>query len=365
MSAPGLPAQRVAVTMRTPGHDFELAAGWLVHEGVTTPDGVRAVRYCTDTTLTELEEFNVVTVDLATPPLSLPTARLVNSACGVCGTDSVAGRHCRRRPRLPGLARPADGARASPTGCGSTSRVSARQVACMPRGSSRSTGPRSSYARTSGGTTPSTRSSARASSPASRCRPCSCSAAASVSSWSRRPSCRASPPSWPSALRPPSRSRSRRTAGMILVGFNRSQRCVVYAGADRRRRVTPVMSVASPSVAACASCTPPTGTSAGRSTARTCSPCRRAYVDHLIETVEAEASTWWSSPGTSTTVRSLRSMQSPWPTTRSPGSPSSRARVVATSGNHDSARRLGSAPVSSTPPAYTCARMRVVPTSPC
>ena len=89
VSAPGLPAQRVAVTMRTPGHDFELAAGWLVHEGVTTPERVRAVRYCTDATLTELEEFNVVTVDLATPPLALPTARLVNSACGVCGTDSV------------------------------------------------------------------------------------------------------------------------------------------------------------------------------------------------------------------------------------------------------------------------------------
>lgn len=89
VAAPGIPAQRVAVTMRTPGHDFELAAGWLVHEGVSTPDAVRAVRYCTDTTLTDLEEFNVVTVDLATPPLALPTARLVNSACGVCGTDTV------------------------------------------------------------------------------------------------------------------------------------------------------------------------------------------------------------------------------------------------------------------------------------
>jgi FdhD protein len=89
VAAPGVPAQRVAVTMRTPGHDFELAAGWLVHERVTTPAAVRAVRYCTDVGISDLEEFNVVTVDLSAPPLSLPTARLVNSACGVCGTDSV------------------------------------------------------------------------------------------------------------------------------------------------------------------------------------------------------------------------------------------------------------------------------------
>ncbi len=87
--APGLPAQRVAVTMRTPGHDFELAAGWLVHEGVARPGDVRGVSYCTDENLGELEEFNVVTVELTTPPSHLPTARLVNSACGVCGTDSV------------------------------------------------------------------------------------------------------------------------------------------------------------------------------------------------------------------------------------------------------------------------------------
>lgn len=86
---PGSPATRVAVTMRTPGHDFELAVGWLVHEGVTAPQDVRAVSYCTDDELGALEEFNVVTVDLAAPPLHLPAARLVSSACGVCGTDSV------------------------------------------------------------------------------------------------------------------------------------------------------------------------------------------------------------------------------------------------------------------------------------
>jgi FdhD protein len=89
VAAPHSPAQRVAVTMRTPGHDFELAAGWLVHERVTTPDAIKSVRYCTDETLSALEEFNVVTVDLDSAPMAMPTARLVNSACGVCGTDTV------------------------------------------------------------------------------------------------------------------------------------------------------------------------------------------------------------------------------------------------------------------------------------
>jgi FdhD protein len=100
-SAPGLPARRAAVTMRTPGNDFELAAGWLVHEGVTTPGDVRAVRYCTDAELGPLEEFNVVTVELGAPPLSLPSARLVNSACGVCGTDSVQDVLAVATPRPP------------------------------------------------------------------------------------------------------------------------------------------------------------------------------------------------------------------------------------------------------------------------
>ena len=101
VAAPHSPAQRVAVTMRTPGHDFELAAGWLVHERVTTPDAVRVVRYCTDESLTEREEFNVVTVELTTPPLALPTARLVSSACGVCGTDTVQDVLAAAAPRQP------------------------------------------------------------------------------------------------------------------------------------------------------------------------------------------------------------------------------------------------------------------------
>ena len=43
-----------------------------------------------------------------------------------------------------------------------------------------------------------------------------------------------------------------------------------------------------PTVGACASSTPPTGTWAGRSTVRGCSPHQAAFVDHLIEMVDAE-----------------------------------------------------------------------------
>jgi FdhD protein len=90
IDAPGTAPHRIGITMRTPGHDFELAAGWLVHEGVTTPGAIRGVRYCTDADLRPDQEFNVVTVELAGPPLTLPAARMVSSACGVCGSDTIA-----------------------------------------------------------------------------------------------------------------------------------------------------------------------------------------------------------------------------------------------------------------------------------
>lgn len=87
---PGSPAQRLTVTMRTPGHDFELAAGWLVHEQLLAREDVVAVRYCTDADLDPGEEFNVVTVESSREPAYLPAARAVSSACGVCGTTSIA-----------------------------------------------------------------------------------------------------------------------------------------------------------------------------------------------------------------------------------------------------------------------------------
>lgn len=90
---PGVPARRVWVTMRTPGHDFELATGYVVHEGIAAPDTVRGVAYCTDRDLTPEQEYNVVTVTLATAPAVDPAQRHAGfgagSACGVCGKDSI------------------------------------------------------------------------------------------------------------------------------------------------------------------------------------------------------------------------------------------------------------------------------------
>lgn len=89
---PGRPAHRVWVTMRTPGHDFELAAGWLAHEGAAPQ--VAGVAYCTDTDLRPEQQFNVVTVTLSAPPAATlahqhEALSAGSSACGVCGRDTV------------------------------------------------------------------------------------------------------------------------------------------------------------------------------------------------------------------------------------------------------------------------------------
>jgi formate dehydrogenase accessory protein FdhD len=74
----------LTLTMRTPGADFDLVAGWLVSEGaVTDPADIVGMRLCAD-------EENTVEVALApgiAPPA--PRAFATTSACGVCGADSV------------------------------------------------------------------------------------------------------------------------------------------------------------------------------------------------------------------------------------------------------------------------------------
>jgi FdhD protein len=95
LAEPQTPPGRVTVTMRTPGHDFELAAGWLFHEGVVgSLDDLSSVAYCTDVDLTPEQEFNVVTATLRAPARRRVGPRYggmtaASSACGVCGTETI------------------------------------------------------------------------------------------------------------------------------------------------------------------------------------------------------------------------------------------------------------------------------------
>jgi FdhD protein len=91
---PGAPAQRVLVTMRTPGHDFELAVGVLFAEQLLTNGMLHSVRYCDDAPTDPRHVFNVVTVTMGSAPLRPLVARqasvtAASSACGVCGADSI------------------------------------------------------------------------------------------------------------------------------------------------------------------------------------------------------------------------------------------------------------------------------------
>ena len=91
----GRPAQRLSVTMRTPGNDFELAAGFLMSEGlIGDARDIHTVAYCSDHTVSPDQEFNVVTVELTRPPRRTPSVRYDGpgaavSACGVCGKQSI------------------------------------------------------------------------------------------------------------------------------------------------------------------------------------------------------------------------------------------------------------------------------------
>lgn len=93
----GRPPEPVGVTMRTPGHDFELAAGFLIGEGlVEDQDQIRSVRYC-DLPAAQPQLYNVVTVSVAAG-VRIPELRrrgTVTAACGVCGTATLDQLHRR------------------------------------------------------------------------------------------------------------------------------------------------------------------------------------------------------------------------------------------------------------------------------
>jgi FdhD protein len=87
---PGQEPLRVAVTMRTPGGDFELAVGFLFTEGLIGPADVRRVAYCEDVD-TEDQRYNVITVELERDldESLLHRNFYATSSCGVCGKAAL------------------------------------------------------------------------------------------------------------------------------------------------------------------------------------------------------------------------------------------------------------------------------------
>lgn len=84
----------LAVTMRTPGDDFDLAIGYLLTEGVIAEAGdVLHAMHCLDQDENGSPTYNVVDITLA-PDAKVDTSRTkrssyTSSACGVCGKTSI------------------------------------------------------------------------------------------------------------------------------------------------------------------------------------------------------------------------------------------------------------------------------------
>jgi FdhD protein len=87
---PGQEARAVAVTMRTPGGDYELAVGFLFTEGLIAPGDVQRVAYCDDLG-DEEQRYNVVTVTLgrAFDHDLLRRNFYSTSSCGICGKAAL------------------------------------------------------------------------------------------------------------------------------------------------------------------------------------------------------------------------------------------------------------------------------------
>lgn len=84
----------LAITMRTPGDDFALAAGFLVSEGVlASAADVRSIVYCAGAKADGTNTYNVVDVQLAPgvpiPDITLERNVYTTSSCGLCGKASL------------------------------------------------------------------------------------------------------------------------------------------------------------------------------------------------------------------------------------------------------------------------------------
>ena len=92
--------EQLGITMRTPGSDLQLAAGFLWGEGfLTKPEQLISVKVCGDRSLTPRQRANVVIAEVTedAPDFSRKMDRrfTMNSACGVCGSENISDLHKR------------------------------------------------------------------------------------------------------------------------------------------------------------------------------------------------------------------------------------------------------------------------------
>jgi FdhD protein len=95
--------QTIAVTMRTPGADFELAAGFLYSEGaIQKREDIEKISYCVDPNVDGEQRYNIVNITLKEGlSLNLPSLErhfFTTSACGVCGKASIESLKIRGHP---------------------------------------------------------------------------------------------------------------------------------------------------------------------------------------------------------------------------------------------------------------------------
>ena len=96
----GSTEEQLGITMRTPGADLELAAGFLWGEGfLSDPAQLLEVKVCGDRSLTPRQRANVVIAHVSddTPlaPRALERRFTISSACGICGSTSMNDLHLR------------------------------------------------------------------------------------------------------------------------------------------------------------------------------------------------------------------------------------------------------------------------------
>ena len=92
--------EQLGITMRTPGADLELAAGFLWGEGfLKSPDELVSVKLCADKSLSLRQRSNIVIAEITENSQEavriLERRFTITSACGVCGSTNISDLHKR------------------------------------------------------------------------------------------------------------------------------------------------------------------------------------------------------------------------------------------------------------------------------